>query len=147
LPSRVWIDADLVIVRESRGERANPFTETTKAPTQRQNAPEARRFLGERVANGRLRCHFVWTRNRKAVYYLGRIDGDWLPEMTPEYVEADIVNVRPCIWTRVGTMDNVSGAVINAFRPAATLQNVSDASANTVTDNGIRHCAHVFLEP
>ncbi len=71
----------------------------------------------------------IWTRNRKAVYYLGKIDGDWRPDNGPEHTEADIVNLRPCVWVRVGTMDNVPGAVINAFRPAATIQRVSDPHA------------------
>jgi hypothetical protein len=71
----------------------------------------------------------IWTRNRQAVYYLGKVNGEWRPDMSLEHVEANIVNLRPCVWVRVGTMDNVPGAVINAFRPAATLQNVRDPSA------------------
>src|SRR5205823_3419243 len=81
--------------------------------------------LLNRIAEGDL----IWTRNRKAVYYLGQIAGDWRPDNDPEHTEADIVNLRPCVWVRVGTMDNVPGAVINAFRPAATIQHVSDPHA------------------
>lgn len=68
----------------------------------------------------------IWTRNRNAVYYLGKIDSDWRYDNRPEQVEAGILNLRSCLWVRVGTMDNVPGAVINAFRPAATVQRVSD---------------------
>jgi hypothetical protein len=71
----------------------------------------------------------IWTRNRKAVYYLGQITGDWRADDSPEHTEADLVNLRSCIWVRVGTMDNVPGAVINAFRPASTIQRVSDPHA------------------
>src|ERR1700676_918943 len=41
--------------------------------------------LLNRMAPGDL----IWTRNRKAVYYLGKIpidDGDWRPAMSPEHV-------------------------------------------------------------
>ena len=78
--------------------------------------------LLNRMADGDL----VWTRDRHASYYLGKIDGEWRPDNSPEHVEADIVNLRSCKWIRVGTMDQVPGAVINAFGPAATIQHVSD---------------------
>lgn len=71
----------------------------------------------------------IWTRNRKAVYYLGKITGDWKTNYGREFAAAEVVNVRPCDWKRVGTMDNVPGVVINAFRPAATVQRVRDSGA------------------
>lgn len=71
----------------------------------------------------------IWTRNRQGVYFLGRIESDWRHENAPTFVAADIANVRSCSWVKVGAMDNVPGAVINGFRPAATVQLVTDASA------------------
>ena len=71
----------------------------------------------------------IWTRNRQGVYFLGKIAGDWRHEVGPDYLAADIANVRPCTWAKVGAMDNVPGSVINAFRPASTVQRVSDPSA------------------
>jgi hypothetical protein len=72
---------------------------------------------------------FVWARNRQFTYYLGKIDGPWRPENGPEFVEYNLGNVRPCVWTRIGTEDRVPGAVINAFRPRSTIQQVTDPEA------------------
>lgn len=85
----------------------------------------AAKALLYRMAEGDL----IWTRNRTGVYFLGRIDGEWRHDVSDDHAKADIVNLRKCRWSRVGTMDNVPGAVINAFRPSATVQCVSDASA------------------
>jgi len=71
----------------------------------------------------------IWTRNRQGVYFLGRITDDWRHEVGPDFLAADIANVRPCIWAKVGAMDNVPGSVINSFRPASTVQLVTDSSA------------------
>lgn len=73
--------------------------------------------------------YLIWTRNRQGVYFLGKIVGDWRHEVGPDFLAADIANVRPCTWAKVGAMDNVPGSVINAFRPASTVQLVSDPSA------------------
>lgn len=71
----------------------------------------------------------IWTRNRAGAYFLGRIVGDWEYRTGDEYTKADIINVRPCEWVHVGTMDNVPGAVINGFRPNRTVQRVKSSSA------------------
>jgi len=71
----------------------------------------------------------IWTRNRSAVYYLGRIKGEWEFRQGEEYTTADIANVRPCKWVKVGSMDYVPGSVINSFGPSATIQRVNDSSA------------------
>lgn len=71
----------------------------------------------------------VWTRDCRGTYFLGRISGDWEYRATQEYQDADIINVRPCEWRKVGTMDYVPGAVINGFRAQATVQAVYDVSA------------------
>jgi hypothetical protein len=71
----------------------------------------------------------IWTRNRSAVYYLGRISGEWEYRHGEEYSRADVANVRPCSWVKVGSMDHVPGSVINSFGPNATIQRVTDSSA------------------
>ena len=71
-----------------------------------------------------------WTRDENANYYLGRIVGDWEYRSTDEYRGADIVNVRPCEWFRVGGVDSVPGKVVNSFRPSATVQRVYDETSS-----------------
>lgn len=71
----------------------------------------------------------IWTRNRSAVYYLGRISGEWEYRHGEDYGRADVANVRPCTWVKVGSMDHVPGSVINSFGPNATIQRVTDSSA------------------
>ena len=71
-----------------------------------------------------------WTRDENANYYLGRIVGDWEYRSTDEYRAADIVNVRPCEWFRVGGVDSVPGKVVNSFRPSATVQRVYDETSS-----------------
>ena len=71
-----------------------------------------------------------WTRDENANYYLGRITGAWEYCWTEEYLAADIVNVRPCEWFRVGGVDSVPGKVVNSFRPGATVQRVKDATSS-----------------
>ena len=40
-----------------------------------------------------------WIRNRATGgFCIGRIAGQWEYRSSPEYIEADIVNVRPCAW-------------------------------------------------
>lgn len=63
----------------------------------------------------------VWTRDRKGVYWLGRITGPWEYRGAPEYRQADVVNVRACDWVRVGAEDTPPGRVANSFR-GRTLQ-------------------------
>lgn len=63
----------------------------------------------------------VWTRDRKGIYWLGRITGPWEYRGKPEYRQADVVNVRTCDWVRVGVEDTPPGRVANSFR-GRTLQ-------------------------
>lgn len=81
------------------------------------------------VLDGIVVGDLIWTRNRSAVYYLGRIRGEWEYRQGEEYRLADIANVRSCEWIKVGSMDNVPGSVINSFGPSATVQRVADPSA------------------
>lgn len=69
-----------------------------------------------------------WTRDRKGMYYLGRVTGGWTYVATDAHVQADIVNIRPCDWKPVGLVEEVPGKVVASFRPAATVQRILDST-------------------
>lgn len=71
----------------------------------------------------------VWTRDRTGLYYIGKIESDWQYNATGAHADADVINFRKCRWQKVGTPDNVPGAVINAFRRGATVQPIHDSVA------------------
>jgi hypothetical protein len=68
----------------------------------------------------------IWTRDARHQYYLGRITGDWFYDISEQASAADMVNVRPCQWYKVGTAENVPGKLINCFIPGRTIQRVMD---------------------
>jgi hypothetical protein len=68
----------------------------------------------------------IWTRDAVGQYYLGRIIGDWYYDISDQASAADIVNVRPCQWLKVGTAENVPGKLVNCFIPGRTIQQVWD---------------------
>jgi hypothetical protein len=73
---------------------------------------------------------FVWTRNKKATYYLGKVNGDWkYGEENRDYEDHDIGNTRCCTWVAVPSMDDVPGAVRNALSRGRTVQRVWDDNA------------------
>ena len=57
-------------------------------------------------------------------FHIGRIAGRWEYRSCPEYVEADIVNVRPCVWFE---HDQCPTAV--RWQRGMTLQRIGDADA------------------
>ncbi len=77
---------------------------------------------------------FVWVRNRQFTYYLGKISGSWRPENRADHLEYDVRNVRPCVWTRIGTEGHVPGAVTNSFRARSTIQQVNDRDSMTLSE-------------
>ncbi len=68
----------------------------------------------------------VWTRDIQGVYYLGQITSDWRYEYKNHFKKADMVNVRPCNWFKVGTVEAIPGKVANSFIPARTVQMLKD---------------------
>lgn len=70
-----------------------------------------------------------WTRDQNGVYYLGRIIGEWEYKGNKEYIDADIINVRRCVWIKIGLIDEVPGKVINSFAARSTVQKVWDNTA------------------
>jgi hypothetical protein len=67
-----------------------------------------------------------WTRNKKGIYYLGRITGDWCYASGSEYEQNNVVNIRSCEWIKAGTDSVVPGVVKANFRVPNTLSSVRD---------------------
>lgn len=72
----------------------------------------------------------IWTRDLQGIYHLGRITGDWYYNTSKKCEKADLVNVRPCEWLKVGTIGAVPGKVVNSFRARRTVQKVNGSSIN-----------------
>ena len=70
-----------------------------------------------------------WARDRNAIYYLGRVVGDWEYRSDDNFQAADLVNVRECEWVEIGGVDSIPGKVLNSFIPNRTLQRVWDDSS------------------
>jgi len=66
-----------------------------------------------------------WSRDASGVYYLGRISGGWQYCSSAKHLQADVLNIRPCQWVRIGTVDAVPGRVVNSFVPSRTVQRVN----------------------
>lgn len=71
----------------------------------------------------------IWTRERSGTYWLGEVTGPWEYHDDDDAQRLDLFNVRPATWWRVGTEEAVPGRVVNAFRPARTLQRIGDKAA------------------
>lgn len=67
-----------------------------------------------------------WTRTRTGKYWLGRISGEWKYCNLPAFRQADILNLRSAKLHEVGNLQDVPGAVVNAFRRGRTLQRIQD---------------------
>lgn len=74
----------------------------------------------------------VWVRDFFGSYYVGRISGGWEYRHSPENLDADIVNVRPCKLHEVGP--NVAGSIINSFNRGATAQRIHDETAELFSE-------------
>lgn len=68
----------------------------------------------------------IWTRNSKGIYFLGQITGPWEYNSSQDFMNADLVNVRPCSWYEIGLQDAVPGKVVAAFRARSAVQKVHD---------------------
>jgi hypothetical protein len=82
----------------------------------------------------------VWCRDRKGVYRLGRVTGEWRYVNTREHRKADIVNVRDCEWCEVGTEDAVPGRVARSFSRGGTLQRVPDDTISAYSKRLYNDC-------
>jgi hypothetical protein len=63
----------------------------------------------------------IWTRSgyrENTVFWVGVVTGPWQYRYDAEARAADVVNIRPVIWHRVGGYDSVPDAIAKAFTPA-----------------------------
>jgi hypothetical protein len=89
-----------------------------------------------------------WTRDWDGVYYLGRITSDWKYQGESENRNADVVNIRECLWKEAGEVDAVPGKVVNSFIPNRTVQAVDDESVRLYSQflyNLLSHEPHYSL--
>jgi hypothetical protein len=63
----------------------------------------------------------VWTRTRDGRYYLGRVYGPWIYNVSEDHLKADICNYKQCEWVEIGTVSEVIGTITNRFIGRATL--------------------------
>lgn len=70
----------------------------------------------------------VWTRTRRAEYLLARVTGEWRYDPSSDFVDADMINMRPVDLIKMGNESNVPGKVVSAFRPRKTLQRILGVS-------------------
>ncbi len=66
-----------------------------------------------------------WTRDHDGTYYLGVITSEWRYDNSVENSDADVVNIRSCIWHKVGIVDVVPGKVVNSYISGSTVQRVT----------------------
>lgn len=77
--------------------------------------------IHDHMRNGDL----CWIRHPDGgLFHIGRIAGRWEYRSSPEYAEADVVNVRPCVWFE---HDQCPPAV--PWQLGMTLQRIGDAGA------------------
>lgn len=88
----------------------------------------------------------IWARDNQGNYYLGKITGDWSYQDLPINLEADILNVRPCIWQKVGTADAVPGKVASSFFSRRTIQRVHDETVRLYSEFIISDQGRVLQE-
>ena len=98
------------------------------APT----GPKMIRRLAEQVADGDL----VWTRDRLGNYWLGRIQGGWRFDASPDAYRWDLNNVRRCDWLASPLRDyEVPGAVVRNFAGTGeSLRRIKQDAARRVTE-------------
>lgn len=69
---------------------------------------------------------YIWARDLKGIYYLGKIMSDWSYVNTLEANELDIPNQRSCRWVTVGNEEKVPGKIISCFRPSRAFQSINN---------------------
>jgi hypothetical protein len=78
----------------------------------------------ERAMNALLKINdndLIWTRTRDGRYYLGRVYGPWIYNVSGDHLKADICNYKQCEWVEIGTVSEVIGTITNRFIGRATL--------------------------
>lgn len=77
---------------------------------------------------------FVWTRDTRGMYYLGRGTGPYRYTNEEDNRAVDLCNVVPTELHEVGTPSAVPGKVVSAFRPARTVQRIHGISVTRYSE-------------
>jgi hypothetical protein len=88
--------------------------------------------LADRAQHGDL----VWARTADPMYeyWIGRIHDVWRYEASPRFQTADVVNIRPCTWHRIGGPECTPTSVRNSFSGRGrTLQLVGEDTTRWVS--------------
>jgi hypothetical protein len=56
----------------------------------------------------------VWTRDADGLFWLGRLEGPWRYDSSPEALAADLVHVRPCRWLPAPIPEHIAPAAVRA---------------------------------
>jgi hypothetical protein len=56
----------------------------------------------------------VWTRDADGLFWLGRLEGPWRYDSSPEAVAVDLVHVRRCRWLSAPTPEHLAPAAVGA---------------------------------
>jgi hypothetical protein len=79
---------------------------------------------------------FVWTRDARGLFWLGRIDGRYFYDDDTAAAAVDLVHVRPCIWLTAPLLESeVPTAVVTTFgRGGRNLQQTHNPTVGTETE-------------
>jgi hypothetical protein len=79
---------------------------------------------------------FVWTRDARGLFWLGRIDGPYFYDDDTAAAAVDLVHVRPCIWLTAPLLESeVPTAVVTTFgRGGRNFQQTHDPTVGPETE-------------
>ena len=75
----------------------------------------------------------IWARDRDNIFYICRVTNKWQYSYEHANDVNDIFSYFPVEYVRVGTIEKVTGKVVNSFRPNATLQRIHGKSIFEMT--------------
>lgn len=127
---RFCVDRDIVGFGWPVGAGAPLTRQQYEALASLEYGPPTQRNRGWKTAINAIARHMrkgdlCWIRNPDGgQFHVGRIAGRWEYRSSPEYVKADLVNVRPCVWFE---HDACPDAVVWQLGP--TLRRIGNADA------------------
>lgn len=82
----------------------------------------------------------IWTVDKRGVYYICRIDGEYQYSNEPKHKEADIVNYMHCsIFHKIDSLDSVPDSIIHELRVCGTIQAVKNDKAIELSELMIKY--------
>ena len=127
---RLCIDRDIVGFGWSVGPGAPLARDEYEALASLRYGPPSRDNRGWKGAINAIADHMskgdlCWIKHPSANrLHVGRVAGQWEYRSTPEYVEADLVNVRPCVW-----FEHPTCPAAISWQRGMTFQRVGDPDA------------------